>query len=107
VIQLHAKEIVVYTAAFTGSDGVKHEAVEINFNVKMSIVSLVFPSSLPLGSGSLHVTFQGTRELRERGGGERKRERLREILRETGSIFLTFSILSCDNPISLTHLKPF
>jgi len=63
IVQLHAKDLYVSSASFTasGGDGKALEAVEINMHLKNTVVTLVFPSDLPVGTGgTLSISFQGT-----------------------------------------------
>ena len=62
VVQLHAKDLHVTSATYTakGGEGKALEAVEINMHLKDTVVTLVFPSNLPVGAGgTLSLTFQG------------------------------------------------
>jgi len=52
-IQLHAKDLYVSAATFTGSaDGAaSFEATEINFHIKDTVLTLKFASDIPVGAG--------------------------------------------------------
>ena len=58
-ISLHGKDIQVDTASFTGSDGTTLEVVGINYDLKLTIVTFVFESSLPIGEGVLNIKLTG------------------------------------------------
>lgn len=51
VVKVHAKELYISSAVFSGEDGVSSEAEEINFNVKDTVLTLVFPTELSVGTG--------------------------------------------------------
>ena len=54
-LTLHAKELKVHTAAFEGVG----DATSITLNDEKSTVTFAFPKALPLGAGTLRITFTG------------------------------------------------
>lgn len=58
-VTLHAKEIQVINATFKGSDGKEQSWLEISKNSKANTVKITFAENLPLGEGSLHLSFEG------------------------------------------------
>lgn len=58
-ITLHARELAIHKASFSASEDFAAAAVEINFNVKLTTVTIVFDKELPLGKGRLSISFTG------------------------------------------------
>ena len=59
-ITLHSKEIFIESASFKSSNNTVCPAVmEINYNVQLTTVALVFDGPLPAGSGTLLLKFRG------------------------------------------------
>lgn len=56
---LHSKELQISKVSFTAEGGAKLEASEINFNLKETTVTFVFPEALKVGKGTLAITFVG------------------------------------------------
>ena len=59
-VTLHSKELSIEQASFVGADaGAEIKAEEINFNLKLTTVAVVFGSALPVGGGQLRLKFRG------------------------------------------------
>jgi aminopeptidase N len=60
VVKLHSKEISIISASFLGKSTTEELVVEqISYHLKETTVSLFFPESLPLGEGTLKISFTG------------------------------------------------
>ena len=58
-VQLHSKEIVVEEASFKSANGEIATLVEIGYNLKMTVLTLVFDKNVSLGKGSLSIKAKG------------------------------------------------
>ncbi len=61
-VSLHSKELVIKSVSFLSSDGVANDScklTDINYNLVLHTVTFKFSQSLPLGSGSLHILYDG------------------------------------------------
>ena len=58
-IQVHAKDMYISAASFTGADGKAVEATEVGMHLKDNVATLRFPSEIAAGTGTLSISFAG------------------------------------------------